>query len=315
MGQLLREVAPIWVRGPAYHAPVLHGCLAASVTPLSEDGEALDLDAIAPLVGFYARSGLDGLLCLGTTGEGILLSVAERRQVAESFIQATRGRLQLAVHAGAQTTAETVELSAHAAAAGADAVAVIAPPYFQLDPVAMRKHLAAAAKACGPLPFYIYEFAARSGYAVPPTLIEDLRSELPNLVGLKVSDTPWERFTAYLIEGLDIFVGPESLIGPGLASGAVGVVSGVAAAFPELVLEFVRRREPKLGEQLTQLRVALDQVPFQAAIKRVLGLRGLPVSPGVRAPLRGLNSDEERTVHGLYSTWVERWEPSNPPPG
>ena len=46
-------------------------------------------------------------------------------------------------------------------------MAVIAPPYFPLDAVALERHLAAAAEACAPLPFYIYEFAVRSGYEVP----------------------------------------------------------------------------------------------------------------------------------------------------
>jgi len=304
MRQLLSVSAPIWVNQAAYHARVLHGVLAAAVTPLSQDGGGLDLDAISPLVGFYAESGLDGLLCLGTTGEGVLLDVDERRQVAESFVEAAASRLQIAVHAGAQTTAATVKLAAHAAAAGADAVAVIGPPYFQLDPAAIRKHFVAAAEACAPLPFYIYEFAARSGYAVPPALVEELRSAAPNLAGLKVSDTPWNRFAPYLIDGLDVFIGPESLIGQGLEAGAAGVVSGLGAGFPELVVGFAGSRDPKLGEQLTQLREAFDKLPFQAALKWALRMRGLPISAGVRSPLRGLTPDEEHMVEGLVSAWL-----------
>ena len=77
--------------------------------------------------------GLDGILALGTTGEGILLSPQERRRAADLFLEASGGRLQVAVHCGAQTTADTVALAEHAAAEGADAVAVISPPYFALD--------------------------------------------------------------------------------------------------------------------------------------------------------------------------------------
>src|ERR687895_1230379 len=116
---------------------MLSGALAAAVTPLRDGGGALDEEAVAPLVAFLAAGGLDGLLALGTTGEGILLSVDERRRAARLFIGAAAARLQVAVHCGAQTTADTVALAADAAEQGADAVAVIGPPYYALDEEAL----------------------------------------------------------------------------------------------------------------------------------------------------------------------------------
>ncbi len=123
--------------------------------------------------------------------------------------------MDVAVHCGAQSTADTVALAEHAAELGVAGVAVIAPPYFQLDDRALLDHFAAAAAACAPTPFYVYEFASTSGYAVPPHVVVELGDRAPNLAGLKVSDTPWESFEPYLIEGLDVFVGPESLIARG----------------------------------------------------------------------------------------------------
>src|SRR6266480_3725223 len=103
---------------------MVRGALAAAVTPLRDDGAALDEDAFGPYLDFLATGGLDGILPLGTTGEGILLSAAERRRAAELFLE---GPLPVIVHAGAQTTAETVALAEHAAASGAAGVAVIGP--------------------------------------------------------------------------------------------------------------------------------------------------------------------------------------------
>src|SRR5436190_3404405 len=103
---------------------MLKGALAAAVTPLAGGGETLDEDAFDPLVAFLESSGLDGLLALGTTGEGILLSDAERRRAAELFVAARPDGFAVAVHCAAQTTRETEELAAHAADLGADAVAV-----------------------------------------------------------------------------------------------------------------------------------------------------------------------------------------------
>ncbi len=271
---------------------MLRGAIAAAVTPLRDGG--FDEDAVEPYLDFLAGQGLDGVLALGTTGEGVLFSPEERREIAAAFVEAGRDRLLVAVHCGAQTTADTAALAEHAAVVGADAVAVIAPPYFALDEDELLAHFETAARACAPLPFYVYEFAARSGYAVPLPVLARLRERAPNLAGLKVSDSPWERFQPYLLDGLDIFVGPESLIVQGLAAGAAGAVSGLAASFPDAVAPLVREPSPERGERAASLRAALNRLPFHAASKAALALRGVPVSPEVRAPLRGL-TDAERS--------------------
>src|SRR5256714_13337123 len=98
-----------------------------------------------------------------------------------------------------------------AGATGAVGAGVIGPPYFALDEQALFAHFLAAGQASAPLPFYLYEFRARSGYALPLSLVERLRAELPNLAGLKVSDKPWDAVAPYLVEGLDVFVGAEEL--------------------------------------------------------------------------------------------------------
>jgi len=268
------------------------GVLAASVTPLTNSGDRLDEKATVPLVDFLSAAGLDGLLAMGTTGEGVLLDTAERKRVTELFVQSAQRRLKVIVHAGAQTTRATVEIAAHAATNGADAVAVISPPYFPLDPRAIVDHFVAAARACAPLPFYIYEFAARSGYSVPVEAIAEIRDRCPNLIGLKVSDVPWERFEPYLIEGLSIFVGPETLIDRGMARGAVGAVSAIASALPELVIEAVRTGTPEASARCGEVRDAIQRFPLHSALKTLLGWRGVPITNEVRAPLRRLTEAE-----------------------
>jgi dihydrodipicolinate synthase/N-acetylneuraminate lyase len=268
---------------------MLRGAVAAAVTPLRDEGRALDDDAVAPYVDFLAAGGVDGILALGTTGEGILLAAEERRRVAELCVAAADGRIQVAVHAGAQTTAETAALAAHAAETGADAVAVIGPPYYPLDDDALLAHFAAAARACEPLPFYLYEFRGRAGYSIPPAVIERLRGTVTNLRGLKVSNQPFEAVEPYLIEGLDVFVGAEGLVRQGLDRGAAGAVSGLAAAFPALIARLVHDGEGELGP----VRAAVERFPFHAALKRIVASNGVPIREDVRAPLRPL-SDAER---------------------
>jgi dihydrodipicolinate synthase/N-acetylneuraminate lyase len=281
---------------------VLQGALAASVTPLSDHGTAVDDAAFGPLCDFFVVSGLDGILALGTAGEGILLGVDERRHVANLFLEASDGRLKIAVHCGAQTTADTVALAAHAAEVGADAVVVIGPPYFKLDEHAQYAHLFAAAAACAPLPFYVYEFATTTGYPIAPSVLERLRDAADNVVGLKVSDTPFEAFEKYLLPGFDIFVGPEALIADGMARGAVGAVSALASALPREVAAVVREPSAAGAARLGELRAFVEQFPRQAALKRLLALQGVSVAEVVRAPLRVLTAEERDELDGWASS-------------
>jgi len=279
----------------------LRGALAAAVTPL-RDG-AFDAAAVGPYVEFLTGHGLDGVLVLGTTGEGVLFSADERRDIARAFVEAAGDRLQVAVHCGAQTTRETALLAEHAAATGADAVAVIAPPYFALDEDELLAHFEVAARACAPLPFYLYEFQARSGYPIPLPVIERLRERAPNLAGMKVSDTPWEHLEPYLVEGLDVFVGPEALVARGIEAGAVGAVSGLAGSFPDAVVPLVREPTAEAAQRAGALRAELQRLPFHAASKEALGLRCVPIRPEVRAPLRGLTEAERAEVERIVSEW------------
>lgn len=283
---------------------MLRGVLAASVTPLREAGNEIDDAAFGPLLDFFVEAGLDGVLALGTAGEGILLEEAERRLVADLFLQAADHRLQVAVQCGAQSTAETVRLAAHAAELDADAVVVIGPPYFRLDERAQYAHFLAAATACAPLPFYVYEFASTSGYAVAPDVLRRLREESPNVVGLKVSDTPWAAFESYLLPGFDVFVGPEALIQQGLERGAAGAVSALASAFPREVAEVVRRPTPGGAARLGELRAFVERFPRQAALKHLLARRGVPVREDVRAPLRALTAEEREELGAWHDALV-----------
>lgn len=274
----------------------LHGAIAAAVTPLTDGGRSLDPDSFGPLVEFLAAGGVDGLLACGTTGEGVLLTVRERRHVAEAFLAVRPEGFQVAVHAGAQTTRDTVALAAHALEVGADAVAVIAPPYFPLDPIALYDHFRSAADACDPLPFYIYEFADRSGYAIPLDVVGQLRREQGNVVGMKVSDTPFDAIEPYLVEGMDVFVGSEPLVRAAMERGAVGAVSGLASAWPDVVASLVHEHSPEAHLRVTELRERLAGIPFHAALKQVLTDRGVLLRGDVRPPLRALTLEERTTV-------------------
>jgi dihydrodipicolinate synthase/N-acetylneuraminate lyase len=264
--------------------------LAAALTPLADGGSALDEAAVEPYLAFLAAGGVDGILLTGTTGEGMLLSVAERKRLLEL---AARGPLAVIAHCGAQSTAATVELAAHAASVGVSGVAVIAPPYFPLDEHELLAHFAAAARACAPTPFYVYELERASGYAIPVVVVERLRELVDNVAGMKVSDAPFAKVRPYMLDGLDVLIGAEGLIGEGLAAGAGGAVSGLASAFPEVVVEAVRSGDSSAAGALRQ---SVERFPRLAALKAVAVARGVPMREDMRPPLRSLTDGERREL-------------------
>ncbi len=187
------------------------------------------------------------------------------------------GPLPVIAHCGAQTTAQTVELAAHAASLGVEGVAVIAPPYFPLDETELLAHFTAAALACAPTPFYAYELERASGYAIPPVVVERLRDSVDNVVGMKVSDAPFAKVEPYLLDGLDVFIGAEALIGAGLAAGAAGAVSGLASAFPEVVVAALESGDSTAAGEL---RAKVDRFPRHAALKEIARARGVAMNAG-----------------------------------
>ena len=182
---------------------------------------------------------------------------------------------------------------------------MIGPPYYAFDSRELLAHFSAAAAACAPLPFYLYEFERVTGYAVPPEVVAGLREQAPNLAGMKVSDSPFERVAPYLVEGLDVFIGAEALIGHGLAAGAAGAVSGLASALPELVVAAVREGTLEAGERVGAVRAAIERFRRLPALKRVLGVRGVPVREDVRGPLRRLTDSERAELDRLVPEWLE----------
>ena len=266
--------------------------IAAALTPLRDSGTQLDEDAVAPYVSFLAAGGVDGVLALGSTGEGILLTVSERKAVLRCFAE---GSLPVLAHCGAQTTDDTVALAAFAAELGVEGVAVIAPPYFPLSERELLAHFTAAARACAPLPFYVYELERASGYAIPVSVVERLREVVDNVTGMKVSDAPFTKVAPYMLDGLDVYVGAEALIGEGLDAGAAGAVSGLASAFPEVVAAAVRSGDSSAAGRL---RALIERYPRHAALKAVVRARSVPMTEDVRAPLRGLTAEERRDLLG-----------------
>ncbi|XP_045308569.1 N-acetylneuraminate lyase isoform X2 [Leopardus geoffroyi] len=110
----------------------LQGLVAATITPMTEHGE-INFSVIGQYVDYLVEEqGVKNIFVNGTTGEGLSLSVSERRQVAEEWMTKGRNKLdQVVIHVGALSLKESQELARHAAEIGADGIAVIAPFFLK----------------------------------------------------------------------------------------------------------------------------------------------------------------------------------------
>ena len=205
-----------------------HGVLPALITPFTEDGSAIDTDALAALVDRLIGGGVAGLVPGGSTGEFTTLTNPERRRLAETTVEAAGGRVPVVAGTGALSTRETVELSVHAEQAGAAAVMIVPPFYDAPSWRELLAHYTAVADAID-IPIMYYNLPSASGVkltaaqlgALPITCLKDTGGDAVAATELIQTDGPT------LLNGWD------TLTFAALAAGVRAVVWGVASVLPE----------------------------------------------------------------------------------
>lgn len=286
----------------------LAGVIPALLTPFTPAGE-VDLPKIRPYIGWLVTTGVDALLVGGTTGEGPMMSEADRRRVAEAAVAAADGRLPVLVMTGAITTAESVALARHARAIGADGAVVVAPWYFPLDEAALERHFAAVAEAVPELGLYLYNIPANTRNPISPALAGRLAERYPHIRGLKDSAKDLAALEAFVaaLPGRSVFAGSDALLLDALQAGGKGVVSAVAAVFPEAMVAIHRAwREGRpeearsLQERANRIRAALKRGPYLHPYKLAAAWRGIDLGT-VCPPLRACTAEEESALRAELS--------------
>jgi len=281
------------------------GIFPALLTPFTPGGERVDEDQLRQYVEFLIARGVQGLFVNGTNGVGPLLSLEERKRVAEVVVKQVRGRLPVLVQAGAISTAEAAELAKHAQEIGAAGVALVAPYYFEHDEPALAAHFGRVASLIGDFPVFLYHIPANARNDLKPALVRQLAERYPNIVGIKDSSKDFNRLLDYLgllPAGFKVFVGTDSLVLPALVMGANGAVTGVGNVFPEVMVQLYEAfladdldRAREIQFQVIRIREALKGGPPLSTSYFALNWRGLPFG-AVRPPFRPLTREEEEKV-------------------
>ncbi|MEZ4867274.1 MAG: dihydrodipicolinate synthase family protein [Caldilineaceae bacterium] len=271
----------------------LQGIITPLVTPFDAAGE-LNIAAVKPLVDYLIDRGIHGLFPAGTTGEGALLTLVERRQLAEAVVDAAAGRVPVIIHAGATTTCAAQELVHHAQAIGAQAAAIIPPFFYRHRDDALLTHYVTVANSAPDFPIYLYNFPAVSNNTLTFDLVMAMRAQAPNIIGMKDSSGSLELLNQLHTATNGQFNTANGGDGQILMAQALGFdasVSGNSNVAPELfVALYTAAHAGKLAEarllqqKVNQVRQLLGDGSDLSLFKQMVARRGVDVGD-VRAPL------------------------------
>lgn len=251
------------------------GSFVALITPF-HDG-AVDFDTLDELVEFHMRSGTDGIVPTGTTGESPTLSHEENKQVIEHVVKAVGGKVPVIAGTGSNSTAEAIELTEFAKKIGADASLQVTPYYNKPTQEGFYQHFKVIAEEID-LPVVLYNIPGRSGAGMTADTVVRLAA-VENIVAIKEASGSLDMSSDIASRcDLTILSGDDSLTLPICSVGGKGVISVVANIVPadvkamtDLILEgdFVsaRRWHNKLfALSRSLLSMATNPIPIKAAM-------------------------------------------------
>ena len=280
----------------------ISGSIVAIVTPMHEDG-SLDLPGMRRLVDFHVQEGTDAIVVVGTTGESPTVDVEEHRELIRTVVSQVAGRIPVIAGTGANSTAEAVELTKFAKAAGADAALSVVPYYNKPTQEGLYQHFRTIAEAVD-IPVILYN--------VPGRTVADLANDtalrlaqIPNIVGIKDATGNIDRGSELIARapaGFSVYSGDDSSACALLLLGAKGNISVVANIAPRLMHEMCAAalkgdlaRARELNFRLLglnrQLFCEANPIPVKWACQQ-LGL----IEAGVRLPLTPLSAEYHERV-------------------
>ncbi len=281
----------------------LRGSYPPLVTPFRNG--AVDHRKFAELVDQQVREGSHGIVVTGTTGEPSSLTVDERIQLVHTAVDAAARRIPVVAATGSQSLAETIEITAGAEKAGADALLIVTPYYIKPSQVGLVEYCAAIGKRTS-LPLMIYHIPGRAAVSITATTVEGIASRTPTLVGMKHAANDLELLTELLSRlgsEFRIFCGLESLSLPMLAIGACGLMNAVGNLSPARVAalcdELGRGNLTKARElhfELFELNRAIFLDTNPIPLKYMMHRLGMLDSPELRLPLVPIDPERGKTL-------------------
>ncbi len=281
------------------------GIIPAMITPYDENG-AIDEGRTRRLTRHLLDRGVTGLYLCGSTGEGFLQSIDERKQVLEFVLDEAKGKAVVIAQVGTMDTASSVELTRHAARAGADAVSAVAPFYYKHRPQEIRNHYLDIVRAAD-IPLIIYHFPDFTGVTATSSFYAEL-SKIDGIIGVKyTSKDTFELQQIIEACGDDflVFNGPDECLLAGLATGCCGAIGSTYNIMPDIFVRLFRAfSEGRLGDarsmqaEANRVIAELLKYDFIAFEREILRLQGVSVG-APRKPIQQLSSEQRRDIRAF----------------
>jgi len=290
----------------AYDLDKFKGILVAMYACYDGKGE-VSPNAVKRLARYYAGTGIKGLYVGGSSGEGMLQSVDERKRVLEAVMEEVGRELTVIAHVGAPSTRDSVELAIHAESVGADAISAVPSIYYRLSPQSVERHWQAMIDSTS-LPFFIYHIPQTTGFHLSTALLARMAAQ-NKVIGVKISsESTYELQQFKAAGGPDFLVlnGPDEQYLAGRSIGADGGIGGTYGVMPELFLKIEQCfREGRMEEALewqnrvNEIVTELLALPsLYGGCKAILKLRGLDCGEP-RLPLLPIPASEMERVARL----------------
>jgi 4-hydroxy-tetrahydrodipicolinate synthase len=284
------------------------GAITAIVTPF-KNGQ-LDEAAYRELIEFQIKSGIHGIVPCGTTGESPTLSHAEHKRVVETCIDQVKKRVVVIAGSGSNNTAEALELTKHAQAAGADAALMITPYYNKPTQEGLYQHYKTVASQTK-IPIVVYNVPGRTSVNLLPETVARL-AELPNIVGLKdaTGDLKQGCKTLELCgDKITVLSGDDFTTLPLMCMGGMGGISvvsnvvpadmaGMCNAFFKGDLAKARELHYKMWPLIEAMFFETNPVPVKTAVKMMGKITG-----EVRQPLWVMSTANEEKLRQVMQKY------------
>ena len=253
---------------------MFEGAYTAIVTPFNRQG-AVDYGKLRDLIAMQIAAGIDGIVPVGTTGESPTVDFDEHEKIVETTVAACRGKVKVIAGTGANSTAEALQLTRHALAAGADGTLQVTPYYNKPNQEGLYRHFSAIADLG--LPVVLYNVPGRSSREIEIATIARLAKH-PKIVCVKEAGGSVDRVSQILRAcSITVLSGDDLLTLPMMSVGAKGVISVVSNIAPAVVANLVhaalagrwdeaRALHLKHYRLFTDLFVDTNPIPVKAAM-------------------------------------------------
>ncbi len=282
----------------------LSGLIAAPFTPMHADG-SVNLSLIPMYYDFLKRNGVKGAFVVGSTGEGVSLSLEEKKAIIETWGACTKGDVDFKVMPllGGTSLTDCIELARYARKSGMYAVAFTAPFYFKpADAAMLAQCCITIAQTVPDMPFYYYHIPVLTGVDIPMySLLQELHGKLPNFAGIKYTHEDFMDFqSCFNFAGgqYDMLWGRDENMLSALAVGATGAVGSTfnyaAPLYYNLINAFNNNQLEEarmLQQQSIDMIRLLGKYGGIATGKAYMKLVGVDCGE-FRAPVRNMNAEQ-----------------------